>query len=226
MKFVVISGLVVISGIIFFSEVGATEVNAQNWKANTADQIQISGDQKEYTMASGDTLWAIGQKLNVKHERLAEINGINLKSGEQYHLPVGRVINIEGNIATVKSADGNVVSQSIIREKDKVTPSESEVEKNKSESNQEITWKIPAGMREQLLAVGFEQDFLDNLSQKDYETAVNNANKKIAESGFGDVGAIFYELDNMFPGSWKQRPTDNTASEAVTPENTQESVNK
>lgn len=118
-----------IKGLVFSSValggllVAGNTAHANEWKANTPAEIQIVDGQKEYTMKLGDTLWAIGQKVNINHVKLAEINGINLSAGEQYRLPVGRVISFEGNVATVKEANGKVVSQAVIQDKDKVDAS-------------------------------------------------------------------------------------------------------
>ncbi|MGL9969216.1 LysM peptidoglycan-binding domain-containing protein [Enterococcus sp. DIV1420a] len=99
-----------------------TIVHADNWKANTPEQIQITKDQKEYTLKNGDTLWAIGQKININVEALAKINHIDLAKGEEKNLPVGRVISFDGNMVTVKDADGSVVDKSEIKKEDKVDP--------------------------------------------------------------------------------------------------------
>ena len=123
MKSSIVKGLIVSSIALGGVVIAGHEANAAEWKANTPDQIQIVNGQKEYTMKLGDTLWAIGQKINVNHVKLAEINGINLSAGEQYRLPVGRVISFEGNVATVKESNGQVVSQSVIQDKDKVDAS-------------------------------------------------------------------------------------------------------
>ena len=123
MKSSIVKGLIVSSIALGGLVVAGHEANAAEWKANTPDQIQIVNGQKEYTMKLGDTLWAIGQKINVNHVKLAEINGINLNAGEQYRLPVGRVISFEGNVATVKESNGQVVSQAVIQDKDKVDAS-------------------------------------------------------------------------------------------------------
>ena len=123
MKSSIVKGLIVSSIALGGVVIAGHEANAAEWKANTPDQIQIVNGQKEYTMKLGDTLWAIGQKINVNHVKLAEINGINLSAGEQYRLPVGRVISFEGNVATVKESNGQVVSQAVIQDKDKVDAS-------------------------------------------------------------------------------------------------------
>ncbi|MGL9970945.1 LysM peptidoglycan-binding domain-containing protein [Enterococcus sp. DIV1420a] len=99
-----------------------TIVHADTWKANTPEQIQITKDQKEYTLKNGDTLWAIGQKININVEALAKINRIDLAKGEEKNLPIGRVISFDGNKVTVKENDGSVVNQAVIKKEDKVDP--------------------------------------------------------------------------------------------------------
>lgn len=114
----------IVSGIVLGGAVVVGhEANAAEWKANKPEQIQIVNGQKEYALKFGDTLWAIGQKINVNHVKLAEINGINLNTGEQYRLPIGRVISFDGNVATVKESNGKVVSQAVIKDKDKMDAS-------------------------------------------------------------------------------------------------------
>lgn len=112
----IIMGLSAICMLFFASNLAY----AEEWKANTPDSIQVDNGQKEYTMRRGDTLWAIGQKVNIKDEKLAEINEIDLKKGQQYKLPTGRVLSFGKNIITVKDSDGSIYSQSIIQDEDKI----------------------------------------------------------------------------------------------------------
>lgn len=118
-----LSVLLLAGGLLLGGTTAGSTAFANEWRPNSPDSIQIVNGQKEYTMKWGDTLWAIGQKVNIKHEKLAEINGINLKSGEQYTLPVGRVLVFGDNVVSVKEADGSVYSQSIIDEKDRIDQS-------------------------------------------------------------------------------------------------------
>lgn len=115
----VVSGLL---GVMFLTNFAEATVSANGWKANFPESIQIFDSQKEYTMKRGDTLWAIGQKINVKHEKLAEINGIDLSKGDQYTLPIGRVLSFGDNKITVKNKDGSIYSQSKIEDTDKIDP--------------------------------------------------------------------------------------------------------
>ncbi|MCB5955292.1 MULTISPECIES: LysM peptidoglycan-binding domain-containing protein [unclassified Enterococcus] len=113
--------VMLLTGCLFIlGMLAGSTVLAKEWSPNSPDTIQIVDGQKEYTMKWGDTLWAIGQKVNIKHEKLAEVNGIDLKSGEQYTLPIGRVLMFSKGVVTVKDADGSIYSQSVINEKDKI----------------------------------------------------------------------------------------------------------
>lgn len=100
-------------GLICAITLGMThEVQAAEWTTNTPEQIVIADGATEYTMNLGDTLWAIGMKINVSHVDLAEVNGIDLQSGEQYSLPVGRVIKItQDGTLTATDSDGTVVGE-------------------------------------------------------------------------------------------------------------------
>lgn len=111
-----------VSAVMLFGGLLATSsATAAEWRPNSPSEIQVVAGQKEYTMKWGDTLWAIGQKVNIKHEKLAEINGINLQAGDQFNIPVGRILSFGENVVTVKEADGSTYSQSVIGDKDKIT---------------------------------------------------------------------------------------------------------
>ncbi|MHC5247504.1 MucBP domain-containing protein [Enterococcus sp. LJL90] len=100
-------------GLICAVTLGMThEVQAAEWTANTPEQIVIADGATEYTMNLGDTLWAIGMKINVSHVDLAEVNGIDLQAGEQYSLPVGRAIKItQDGALTATDSNGTVVGE-------------------------------------------------------------------------------------------------------------------
>ncbi|MHC5253136.1 LysM peptidoglycan-binding domain-containing protein [Listeria kieliensis] len=108
-------------GLVVGSPIG---VLASNWKANTPDQIHIQKGQKSYQLRWGDTLWGISQKVNIKVDKLAEINKIDLAKKEEYSLPVGRTIEFAGAVATVKDTTGKVVAKSKIEKQDKVNPNQ------------------------------------------------------------------------------------------------------
>jgi uncharacterized protein YkwD len=100
-----------------------TSVYADNWTANNPESIQIEDGATSYTLKNGDTLWAISQVTNIRVETLAEINDINLNSGEQYSLEIGRIIYFDGNHIIVKDLNGNVVADKVLNDSDKVDDS-------------------------------------------------------------------------------------------------------
>lgn len=100
-----------------------TSVYADNWTANNPESIQIENGATSYTLKNGDTLWAVSQVTNIKVEILAEINNINLNSGEQYNLEIGRVIYFDGNHITILNKDGNIVADKVLNDNDKVDSS-------------------------------------------------------------------------------------------------------
>lgn len=72
---------------------GTTQiVSADEWVANTPDDIQIAADATSYQLKKGDTLWAVSQKVNVSVDTIAQLSNVNLTKGEQYHLPVGYTV--------------------------------------------------------------------------------------------------------------------------------------
>lgn len=69
--------------------------NADTWTANAPDELNITQeviDNKAYTLQSGDTLWALSQRIDVSVEDLARLNHIDLTTGEEKTLSIGRVI--------------------------------------------------------------------------------------------------------------------------------------
>lgn len=98
----------------------SAKVEASEWVPNTPDMLKIESGQTSYTLVFGDTLWAISQRVNLTVQTLADINGINLNNGEQYYLPVGRVIHFNGNKVTVTDNNGKVVSSTIVTDEQKV----------------------------------------------------------------------------------------------------------
>ncbi|MGF2144876.1 LysM peptidoglycan-binding domain-containing protein [Vagococcus fluvialis] len=104
---------------------GTTVLASTTWKANTPESIKIVDGQNSYTMVEGDTLWAIGMKINVNVETLSAINNINLSNGEEYHLAVGTIIKWDksGNLIA-QTPNGNQVNQGIkVEDSNKIIPS-------------------------------------------------------------------------------------------------------
>lgn len=101
-----------------------TRVEAAEWVPNTPQMLNIKSGQTSYTLVFGDTLWAISQRVNLTVQTLADINNINLGTGEQYFLPVGRIIYFNGDKVTVKESNGNVISETVITDDQKVNPNQ------------------------------------------------------------------------------------------------------
>lgn len=129
-----------------------TSVYADEWFANTPESIQIEDGTTSYTLKNGDTLWAISQVTNIKVETLAEINNIDLNSGEQYNLEIGRIIYFDGNHITVKDSNGNVVADKVLNDSDKIDTSktfnnqQSDVQKNPVQIDAEGNVKTQANL--------------------------------------------------------------------------------
>lgn len=123
MRKIMVTGLVstVVLGGFFFS---TQLTEASTWTANSPESLQLTTGQTSYTMKLGDTLWAISQRVNITVNRLAEINAINLATGEQYNLPVGRMLSFNGDKVTATDAAGTVVSEAIITNEQKVNPTQ------------------------------------------------------------------------------------------------------
>lgn len=92
--------------------------HADEWTANTPDQIQITTGQSSYAFKKGDTIWSTVEKLKslgykTTVAEFAELNNVDLAKGEQRTIPIGRTFNISKDTLTVKEADGEVVSQTV-----------------------------------------------------------------------------------------------------------------
>ncbi|WP_207941546.1 hypothetical protein DOK78_000315 [Enterococcus sp. DIV2402] len=93
---------------------GTTVLASTTWKANTPESIKIVEGQNSSTMVEGDTLWAIGMKINVNIKTLAVVNNINLSNGEEYHLKIGTVIRWDrvGNL-TAETSEGKQINEGV-----------------------------------------------------------------------------------------------------------------
>lgn len=99
-----------------FGIIGATSAIpalASEWTANTPESIQIEQGATSYTMKSGDTLWAIGVKINVNVNTLASVNNIDLDSGEQFSLKVGTVIHFSESEIKATNSNGQAVNEGV-----------------------------------------------------------------------------------------------------------------
>ena len=62
-------------------------------------------------------------------------------------------------------------------------------------------WMSPELKANYIEAGKFDPNFIENLSQTDYQIAVDRAQQRLEETGFGDVSNIWYELYKMYPES-------------------------
>lgn len=160
-----------------------TSVYADNWTANTPESIQIEDGATSYTLKEGDTLWAISQVTNIKVETLAEINNIDLSSGEQYTLEIGRVIHFDGNHVTVKDSNGNVVADKVLDDTDKVDTSKtfnnqtSDTPKNSVQPDSNGNVKIPTNSGSNQNSSGNSDSKNNNASKSDNNQQSSDRNE-------------------------------------------------
>lgn len=102
---------------------GGTTTLASTWVANSPESINIVESQNSYTMVEGDTLWAVGIKINVNVETLATINNISLANGEEYHLAIGTVIKWDksGHLVA-QTPNGQQINSAKITDSNKIVP--------------------------------------------------------------------------------------------------------
>ena len=100
------------------------KVFADDWQANTPNQVgtRLHQGDKQFTFTKGDTFWAVGQVLNIKYQTLMEWNGY--REGDQYTIPVGTVITVDGNHVTVTDAQGQVVADKVVQPEQKQDPNQ------------------------------------------------------------------------------------------------------
>lgn len=121
----VVAGATVAMGMLALgATMEATPVHAEAWVANSTEQIasRISEGQTSITMEDGDTVWEIGQAINISNPmNLLKDNGI--AEGQQYTLEIGTVISWDGNHVTVKDSKGTVIGDKIVSDDEKVDSS-------------------------------------------------------------------------------------------------------
>lgn len=108
-----IAKLGILSAFGMIGLMSATPAFASEWSANEPENISIEQGATSYTMKSGDTLWAIGMKINVNVNTLASINNINLSNGEQFTMPVGTVINFSESEIKAVNSNGQAVNEGV-----------------------------------------------------------------------------------------------------------------
>ncbi|QDR73606.1 LysM peptidoglycan-binding domain-containing protein (plasmid) [Limosilactobacillus reuteri] len=110
-------------------------VHASTWHANTPNEIQIVQGQKEYTVKSGDTLWAISIKTNIKVDTLAKASGITNPN----EIQIGQKIILDGNHMMVKDSDGKTIGMKTLHPSDKVVQSQDYGTPVKTASVEQVT---------------------------------------------------------------------------------------
>ncbi|WP_445448458.1 LysM peptidoglycan-binding domain-containing protein, partial [Enterococcus faecalis] len=102
----------------------AESVYADEWIANSVESIQakLVANQSSYTFEEGDTFYNISLAVNVKWQKLMELNGF--EEGSQYNVPVGTTISFDGIKVKIIDSQGKVVSEAQLTPADKVDPNQ------------------------------------------------------------------------------------------------------
>lgn len=96
---------------------------AAEWTPRSVEQIKADiakTDGKEYTIVTGDTLSGIGEATNMTVKALAERNSI----ANVDLIYAGNKIVFEGNVVTVQNPQGETIAQSVVKDEDKIDPSQ------------------------------------------------------------------------------------------------------
>ncbi|EAE0903894.1 LysM peptidoglycan-binding domain-containing protein, partial [Listeria monocytogenes] len=95
---------------------------AAEWTANSVESIKekLTENQSSYTFEEGDTFYNISLAINVRWEKLMELNGFS--QGSQYNVPVGTTISFDGSRVTIANQEGKIVNQEQLKPEDKVDP--------------------------------------------------------------------------------------------------------
>lgn len=110
-----------ILGTLLMSSASTSAIMASSWRANTPSEIAALNKNGTYTVRSGDTVWAIGMRYNIKPSIIEKVNGID----NPYELQIGTVLQLHiydhGKKAelTVTNTNGVAVKK-ILTAKDKL----------------------------------------------------------------------------------------------------------
>ena len=52
----------------------------------------------------------------------------------------------------------------------------------------------------------FDEEVVANMSNKDLDLAYTRAQRRLEETGFGDIGLIFDEIGKLYPGASSMYP--------------------
>lgn len=226
MKFKLLSNLLI--GSLIVSTTATTTVLAREWKANTPEQILINKDDKTYTIKWGDTLWAISQKVNIKIDTLAQLNGLT----DPNFIIEGTTLHFDGNKVTItapgktksktesKSSaktsndtsnksdnDINGKSEIIITESDKVEPNQ-EIGKPVEENNTDNSTEPPKenNSEENKEPEKPEQTGIEGLIAKSPTAQLTNQIIGVVGSG---SNATVYLFEKDTTGTWSKKLTTN-----------------
>ena len=97
--------------------------DAAEWTPRSVEQIKADiakTDGKEYTIVTGDTLSGIGEATNMTVKALAERNSI----ANVDLIYAGNKLVFEGNVVTVQNPQGETIAQSVVKDEDKIDPSQ------------------------------------------------------------------------------------------------------
>ena len=98
-------------------------VEAIEWTPRSVEQIKADiakTDGKEYTIVTGDTLSGIGAATTMTVNALAERNSI----ANVDLIFAGNKLVFEGDVVTVQNPQGETIAQSVVRDEDKIDPSQ------------------------------------------------------------------------------------------------------
>lgn len=99
------------------------KAEATEWTPRSVEQIKADiakTDGKEYTIVTGDTLSGIGEATNMTVKALAERNSI----ANVDLIYAGNKLVFEGNVVTVQNPQGETIAQSVVKDEDKIDPSQ------------------------------------------------------------------------------------------------------
>ncbi len=102
----------------FYSKIES--VYADEWSANSIESInaRLGAAQSIYIFEDGDTFYNISLAINVKWQKLMELNGF--KIGSQYTVPIGTNIRFNGLKVTLTSPQGEIINEIELTPADKI----------------------------------------------------------------------------------------------------------
>lgn len=206
--------------------------HAEEWTANTPDQIQIKSGQSSYAFKKGDTIWSTVESLKrldykTTVTEFAELNNVDLAKGEQRTIPIGRTFNISKDTMTVKEANGEVVSQTV--QKDKPDPIEDmEQENQKFENTNESESTVNTSEESEVSASSVNEATTSNTnastsgmetSQTTNEGSTSDANTESSTSISQSTSSSEANGSNDTSFSQSQAGSDDESNSSTSPTN-------